>query len=608
MQDTTFALDLPTLRARYLDGSLQPAAVMAALLQKAAGFSDHNIWTRLFSVDEVAAYLQALEGKDPKTLPLYGIPFAIKDNIDLAGVPTTAACPAFAYTPARSAFVVEILLASGAIPLGKTNLDQFATGLVGTRSPYGACRNALNPDYVSGGSSAGSAVAVALGLVSFALGTDTAGSGRVPAMLNNIYGLKPSKGLLSTRGVVPACRSLDCTTLFAMTAADLHTLFSLTARADEEDDYSRRNPYANGPRQWGQPKRPPRIAVPLAANLEFFGQTDAAQCFSAAVDSWRALGATIVECDISPLLAAAKLLYAGPWVAERHAAVGDFIARHPNDVHPVVAGIINGAEGKTAVDAFRAEYQMQHYRSACSKLLADVDFLLTPTAPGAWRIDEVLADPVQLNSRMGYYTNYMNLLDLCGIAVPAGSLRSGVGFGVTLIAPALRDQSLLSYAHQWQQSRNAAVGAEGSVPTLPTAATVDVSTEVAVAVCGAHLAGMPLNWQLRERGGRLLYAGHSSANYKLYALAGGPVARPGMVRDTDNGSAIEIEVWNLPRSEFGDFVANIPPPLGIGKIETASGEWVCGFICEDHGISGATDITHFGGWRAYRQSLATGTA
>ena len=606
MTPVALPLDLPTLRAAYLARTLTPAAVIAQLLETAANYADYRVWTRLLTADEIAPYLQALEGKDPASLPLYGVPFAIKDNIDLAGIPTTAACPAYAYTPERSARVVELLLASGAIPLGKTNLDQFATGLVGTRSPdpWGPCRNALNPDYISGGSSSGSAVAVALGLVSFSLGTDTAGSGRVPAMLNNIYGLKASKGLLSTRGVVPACRSLDCTTLLAQSAADLHTLFNICAQTDAEDDYSRSNPYANQRRQWGTPKRPPRIAVPMAHNLQFFGQHDAAECFSDALQYWQQLGATLVERDITPLLEAAQLLYAGPWVAERFAAVGEFIEQRPADVNPVVAGIINGARGKTAVDAFRAEYHMQHCRNAARSVLSDVDFLLTPTAPGAWTIADVLADPVTLNSRMGYYTNYLNLLDMCGIAVPAGKLQSGVGFGVTLIAAAFEDQKLLSYAHQWQQARQLPVGI-GMTPPLPTAAAVNVDNTIAVAVCGAHLSGMALNWQLTERGGKLLYAGHSSAKYCLYALAGGPIARPGMVRDASNGTAIEIEVWSVPRSEFGDFVANIPQPLGIGKVETSTGEWVCGFICEDYGLEGATDITHFGGWRGYMKSKAT---
>ncbi len=604
MTSPSFPLDLPSLRAAYMAGTLSPATVVKSLLAKAQRYRSHNIWIHLMSEAEIQPYLQALAGKDPATLPLYGVPFAIKDNIDLAGIATTAACEAFAYTPSRSAFVVEQLLAAGAIPIGKTNLDQFATGLVGTRSPapWGPCRNALNPDYISGGSSSGSAVAVALGLVSFSLGTDTAGSGRVPAMLNNIYGLKPSRGLFSTRGVVPACRSLDCPTVFGLSAADLQAVFTVAAKPDSEDCYSRANPYANSRRHWGAPRKPPRIAIPSAANLEFFGDHQAEQLFAAAVQRWREHGATIVDTDISALLAAAKLLYAGPWVAERYAGIKDFIEQKPQQMHPVVHGIISGATQFSAVQTYHAEYQMQAYRKAAQALLADVDFLMTPTAPTAYTIDAVLNDPVTLNSRMGYYTNYLNLLDLSGIAVPAGLLASGVGFGVTLIAPAFRDQLLLSHAHQWQLLRASAVGAEGFIPALPTVPVLDHNTRVAVAVCGAHLQHMPLNWQLTERGGTLLYAGKSSAHYRLYALAGPGIARPGLVRDTSNGAAIEIEVWSLPRSEFGDFVANIPAPLGIGKMETENGEWVCGFICEPCGIADAADITHFGGWRAYMQS------
>jgi allophanate hydrolase len=607
MSAPSIPLDLPSLRAAYLSRSLSPSTVVYSLLVKAQQLhSPHNlytIWTHLLSAAELEPYLQALADKDPATLPLYGIPFAIKDNIDLASIPTTAACPAFAYTPTRSAKIVELLIQAGAIPLGKTNMDQFATGLVGTRSPapWGPCRNALNPDYISGGSSSGSAVAVALGLVSFALGTDTAGSGRVPAMLNNIYGLKPSRGLLSMRGVLPACRSLDCPSLFALSANDLQQLFTVTAQADVEDVYSRSNPYANSARKWGLPKRKPRIAVPTAANLQFFGQHDAAQRFAAAVEQWREFDATLIECDIAPLLAAAQLLYAGPWVAERYAAIAAFIEQQPEQIHPVVRTIIEGARSKTAIDAFVAEYQMQAYRQAAQRLLADVDFLLTPTAPGVWSIAELLNDPVTLNSQMGYYTNYLNLLDLCGIAVPAGLLDCGVGFGVTMIAPALREQVLLGYAHQWQLLRNNVVGAGISV-TLPAVNANDPSSLVSVAVCGAHLSGMPLNWQLRERGAQLLYAGKTSKHYRLYALAGAGIARPGLVRDAQHGAHIDIEVWSLTRGEFGDFVANIPAPLGIGKLETEHGEWVCGFICEPCGIAGATEITQQGGWRQYMQS------
>ncbi|MES2606839.1 MAG: allophanate hydrolase, partial [Pseudomonadota bacterium] len=464
--ETVIPLDLHSLRAAYLAGTLHPMGVIQSLLQKAQQYSSHNIWTHLMTEAEFLPYLQALAGKDPTTLPLYGIPFAIKDNIDLAGIPTTAACPGFAFTPPRSAFVVEQLLKAGAIPLGKTNLDQFATGLVGTRSPepWGPCRNALNPEYISGGSSSGSAVAVALGLVSFSLGTDTAGSGRVPAMLNNIFGLKPSRGLFSTRGVLPACRSLDCPTVFGLSAVDLHTVFTVAAKSDNEDSYSRPNPYSNSARQWGLPKRPPRIAIPFAENLEFFGQADAANCYVAAIEQWRAAGATVIERDISPLLAAAKLLYAGPWVAERYVAIADFIDEKPEQVHPVVRGIIAAGKDKTAAQTFKAEYRMQEYRKAAQTLLQDVDFLLTPTAPGVWTVNEVLNDPVTLNSRMGYYTNYMNLLDLSGIAVPAGFLNSGVGFGVTMIAPAFRDQMLLDYAYQWQVLRDAPVGKDIKVP------------------------------------------------------------------------------------------------------------------------------------------------
>ncbi len=602
-----FVPHIEAVAGLYRDGTCSVRELVSHLMEKAERYTDHNIWIRRLPLAELEPYLQRLELSTPDELPLYGVPFAIKDNIDLEGVDTTAACPEFAYHPEQSAFIVQRLVDAGAIPLGKTNMDQFATGLVGTRSPapWGPCKNAFDPAVISGGSSAGSAVAVALGLVSFSLGTDTAGSGRVPAMLNNIFGLKPSRGLLSMSGIVPACRTLDCPSIFALCTADTQRVFSIAAAQDEHDAFSTTNPFSNTGRFFGETKHKPVIGVPEQDQLEFFGEQSAAGLFDEAVQTWKALGAEIVEVDFEPLLKAAKLLYDGPWVAERYAALESILKSQPEAVHDVVRGIVESARGKNAVDAFKAEYELQEYRAVAERLFEQVDFLLSPTAPRSYLIDELLEKPVELNSNMGYYTNYMNLLDLCGLALPAGFMANGIPFGVTLIAPRCRETALLSHAMSWEKQRELPMGASSKVyHSNPAPAAVPVGRQIQVAVCGAHLKGMPLNWQLAERGAQLVSETETSENYRFYALKGGPVKRPGLVRDEENGCRIKVEVWSLPAQEFGSFVAAIPYPLGIGKLELATGEWVSGFICEGLGIEGAEDISAMGSWRTYIRSLA----
>lgn len=602
-----FAPHFEAVRTLYSDGSCTVRELVAYLMQRAEQFNDRNIWIRRLSLIELEPYFQRLEAVTPESLPLYGIPFAIKDNIDLENVETTAACPDFAYVPDKSAFVVQRLIDAGAIPLGKTNMDQFATGLVGTRSPepWGPCKNAFDPSVISGGSSAGSAVAVALGLASFSLGTDTAGSGRVPAMLNNIFGLKPSRGLHSMSGIVPACRTLDCPSIFALCAADAQNVFSITAVRDTADAFSRANPFSNSARFFGDTKQNPVIGVPRSEQLEFFGDASAAELFDSAVQNWKALGAEVVEIDFEPFQKAARLLYDGPWVAERYAALESVLREQPDAVHEVVRGIVESAKGKTAVDAFRAEYELQEYRATVKRLFERVDFLLSPTAPRSYLIDDVLNNPVELNSNLGYYTNSMNLLDLCGIALPAGFMSNGIPFGVTLAAPHFRETALLNQALRWERNQALPMGAlkeryhcDASRPA------VSDGQRIQVAVCGAHLKGMPLNWQLADRGAELVAETQTSENYRFYALKGGSVKRPGLVRDERDGCRINVEVWSLPAGEFGSFVAAIPYPLGIGKLELDSGEWVSGFICEGLGIEGADDISALGSWRTYIDSLS----
>ncbi|MGB5261422.1 MAG: allophanate hydrolase [Gammaproteobacteria bacterium] len=586
-------LSIDFLLNSYRAGSQTPAEVLADIRSRASTLSDENIWIHLLSEAETAPYLAALAQHTPAELPLYGIPFAIKDNIDLAGIPTTAGCPDYAYVPEHSASVVERLLLAGALPVGKSNLDQFATGLTGTRSPWGATRNSFNPEYISGGSSSGSAVAVARGLCSFALGTDTAGSGRVPAAFNNLVGIKPTRGLLSTRGVVPACRSLDCVTLLTLDCRDAATILSLVTATDPDDPYTRRA------RPGPAPAECFRFGLPEEGQLEFFGNTGAEQLFRKTVEQLISLGGEAVIIDFQPFLDAARLLYEGPWVAERYAAIETFIEAQPEALLPVTHSIIAPGKDISAVLAFRAGYKLQALKQQADCILNTVDFVLTPTAGSIYTIDAVNNDPVTLNSRLGYYTNFMNLLDYAAVAVPAGFHDSGLPFGVTLFAPAFHDTALSCYAARLHHAGNLPRGATGRFGTPLWQPDNDNTDRVTLVVCGAHMQGLPLNHQLTERGGRLLQATRTSPCYRLYALAGGPPFRPGLVRDTDKGAAIEVEVWELPVTELGSFMTGVPSPLGIGTLELEDGTWHKGFICEPCAIATARDITPFGGWRAF---------
>ena len=586
-------LDIVSLRLNYLDAKLNPLDVMKNIVER-IGNDTHCVWIYRLPLDEIQKYVSALQGKDPATLPLYGVPFAIKDNIDLAGAPTTAGCPEFAYQPQHHATVVQRLIDAGAIPIGKTNLDQFATGLNGTRSPHGACRNSIDPEYISGGSSAGSAVAVALGQASFSLGTDTAGSGRVPASFNDLVGVKPTRGWISNRGVVPACRSLDCVSIFALNTDDAASVLSVAAGSDDQDIYSR--PMAAYGFDFGSAATF-RFGVPRTGQLQFFGNKEAAALFARSCDALRAIGGTSVEIDFSPFLQAARLLYEGPWVAERYAAISEFFDARPEVINPVVREIIGGAKKFSAADAFTGMYQLEALRKETSPVWDKIDCMVTPTAGTIYRIDEMLADPIRLNANLGYYTNFMNLLDYAAIAIPAGFQDNGLPFGITLVAQAHQDVPLLHLAERLN-SGAAAV----------SAVNMEKSPEgrVRVAVCGAHLDGLPLNHQLTSRGAHLVVRTHSSADYQLYALPGGPPYRPGMVRVTkgETGSAIEVEVWEMAAREFGSFVAGIPAPLGIGTLTLADGSQVLGFICEQYAVNDAEDITRFGGWHSYLQQKA----
>jgi allophanate hydrolase len=602
MTMNTLSLDLATLRAAYAAGSLTPLQLAEEIIARTAT-DPHNVWIQRLSDEAIRNYAQALMGKDPATLPLYGIPFAIKDNIDLADVPTTAACREYAYTPAQSAFVVQQLINAGAIPVGKTNLDQFATGLNGTRSPYGACRNSFNPDYISGGSSSGSAVAVAQGYASFSLGTDTAGSGRVPAAFNNLVGHKPSLDWISSTGLVPACRSLDTISVFALTAEDAETVMTVAAAYDATDDFARK---AEGHGFDFGKAATFKVGVPKAEQLQFFGNTDAQRLFGEAVQRLQALGGEIVEVDLQPFLDTAKLLYEGPWVAERYAAIREFFDAQPTAPLPVIQTIVGGAKKWSAADAYAYGYKLKAAKRLCDGVWSSMDCIVTPTAGTIYTVAEMEADPIQRNSNLGYYTNFMNLLNYAATAIPAGfhegGKMNGLPFGITVFAPAHQDGPLLHLAARLQKALGSPLGAtHHPQPTVtnPAVHRSLPSGQVQVAVCGAHLSGLPLNGQLTSRGGRLVRTVLSAPEYKFYALPGGPPFRPGMVRVATGGGAIEMEIWELPAKEFGSFVAGIPAPLGIGTVKLEDGGSVLGFVCEAVAAEGATDITELGGWRRY---------
>jgi len=587
-------LSISALHDLYRQGALTPRALLGQLRLRIGAHAAHNVWICVLDDAALRPLLARLDGHSPDTLPLYGIPFAIKDNIDLAGTPTTAACKGLQRLPQHSATIVQRLVEAGAIPLGKTNMDQFATGLVGTRSPFGATRNAFDPTLISGGSSAGSAVALALGEVSFALGTDTAGSGRVPAAFNNLIGIKPTRGRWSCHGIVPACRSLDCPSLFVLDPVDAARIGAVIDGVDAADPYSR------GGLARSIDLKHLRIAVPAPAQRRFFGTPGYAEAFEQVLEDWRALGAVINEIDFSAFTETAALLYEGPWVSERWLAARECLEAAPDSVLPVIRDIIGSADARRAEEYFRAEYRLMELRVAVRRALSGSDVLLSPTAGAHFSISEVEAEPIARNSELGHYTNFMNLLDMCAVAVPSGFTDAGLPFGTTLAAPAFHDESLLAVAQQWLDAQPRLIGACGHRlrrgPALPSPGRIEV------AVCGAHLDGMALNHQLRSRDAFLVESCLSAPCYCLYVLPGAAPKRPALVRSQD-GRAIGMEIWSVPEDRFGSFVAGIPAPLGIGKVELADGRRVAGFICEHGGIDGAEDISAFGGWRAYMDSL-----
>jgi allophanate hydrolase len=575
---TAVHFDIRSLHRAYTEG-LTPAEMIVTAFDRIAAADDPGIFIHLADRAKLIAEAEALGSFDPVARPLWGVPCAVKDNIDVAGMPTTAGCPAYAYVPGKDATVVALLKAAGALVVGKTNLDQFATGLVGVRTPYPIPKNAIDPRLVPGGSSSGSAVATAHGAVSFALGTDTAGSGRVPAGLNNIVGLKPTVGALSATGVVPACRTLDCVSIFALTVDDAYAVFSTVAKPDAADPFSKSVPVAP------LGSRPPAltVGVPAKPDRKFFGDTAMEAGFDATLETLASLGCKLVELPFEDFYATANLLYEGAWVAERYAAIADFMETHEASMHPVTRHIIGGARKLSAADAFKGIYALQALKAKLAPVVASVDLICVPTAPTHYTVEQVLADPIATNSRLGTYTNFVNLLDLCGIAVPAGMRSDGRPMSVTLLAAAGKEGLAAALA----RDLHAATG-------LPHDGAIEL------VVIGAHLSGMPLNGQLKELGARFCRAAKTAPAYRLYALARQPVPKPGLLRVENGGGAeIDVEIWRLSADAFGRFVAAIPPPLGIGTIELQDGTAPKGFLVEHAGLAGATDISAYGGWRQY---------
>lgn len=591
--------DLASLHKSYATG-ITVQQIVAESLRRIAGVNDPGIFIYQLTEAELAQQIAALGEFDLAAKPLWGIPFVIKDNIDAAGIDTTAACPDYAYRPEQDAFVLALLKKAGAILIGKTNLDQFATGLVGVRTPYPAPKNALDPEIVPGGSSSGSATAVAHGLVCFSLGTDTAGSGRVPAALNSIVGLKPTLGTLSLSGVVPACKTLDTVSIFALNVEDAYRVFSVVSQYDSADAYAKKIATLAL-----QPVPATfKVGIPSKQSIQFFDDEIQSASFDDSVNLLAQSGAEIIELDFTVLYQIAELLYQGAWVAERYTVIENLLKTSPDSIHPTTLQVIQKAQHISSADVFRDLYQLQKLKAQVLPLLQELDMLCVPSIPRFYSVSDLQADPVGPNSRFGTYTNFVNLLDLCGIAVPVNKRSDGRPGSVTLLATAGKDAAIAAVAIQLQYNSNASVGATDWA--LPERNKLQASLnkgEMILAAVGAHMSGLPLNRELTERGGRLLRADKTADNYRLYSLPGGPPFRPGLIQQT-SGCSIDVELWILPESQLGSFIQGVPKPLVIGTLTLSNGEQVKSFLCESIGLEGAQDITHYGGWRAFLESTS----
>lgn len=604
-------LDIAALAAGYHDRSHTVMDVVDEVLARINGAGDDHVWISRTPEPLLRARARELQGVldsgyDTPLSPVFGVPFAVKDAIDVAGLFTTVACPAFSYDPPRSATIVERLLKAGAICVGKTNLDQFASGLVGVRSPYGISRNPFNDKFIPGGSSSGSAVAVSSGLVSFSLGTDAAGSGRVPAALTNIVGLKPTRGLVSTDGCVPACRSIDCPSIFASSVGEAWQVLNVVAGFDEQHPYSREDYRLRPTFEVGGRFR---FGVPAPADSELFfdGDPEAERLFWEAVAALESLNGIRVNVDFAPFRETAALLYEGPWIADRMAPLESFLNEHSADVLPVTRNILEGGKNYSAVQAFTGLHELQVLKRAANRALRSVDAMLVPTTPTTYTIDEVLAEPYELNRRLGYYTNFVNLLDLSALAVPNGFRKDGLPMGVTFIAPAFHDATLAVLGQEFHKARGGTAGAMNRAISEISifGHHTDAPSPINLAVVGAHLSGEVMNSQLLTLGATLVRRIRTAPQYRLIALRDVDPPRPGLVRvGTKNGAAIEAEVWSIPADRWGRLIAQIPSPLTIGTVALEDGTSMKGFLCEQYAANGGDDITRYGGWREYASHLS----
>ncbi len=613
MAELPLKLSAGWLRDQYRSGVLTPEAVIREIIRRSQQDQELNIWIEPPDYGRIQPYLEAISHLDREKYPLWGIPFAVKDNIDVQGFPTTAACPQFSYIPDRHSSVVERLVGAGAIPVGKSNLDQFATGLVGTRSPHGAVHNALRPEYISGGSSSGSAVAVARGQAAFSLGTDTAGSGRVPAALNGLVGYKPSLGAWPTLGVVPACASLDCVTVFANSLEDTLLVDRQVRGLDASDPWSR-----SIPRQ--ADRLPARLLLP-AEPLGFYGphEEEYRLAWQAAGDSLKKLGIPVEYVDCTMFFEAASILYDGPWVAERWAGLGEFVENNRASVLPVTEQILSSGKGArhTASSLFQAMHRLQRYKAITRELLQDA-VLVMPTCGGTWTREQVELNPVGTNSDMGRYTNHCNLLDLSAVAVPAGDAAQDLPFGITLFALAdsehllagtagyylgdsgLKDAELAGEVETAETAESGEIAK--TAETADTAITADTASAAAaqqyaiIAVCGLHMRGYPLEKQMTAHGAYFWRETRTAPCYDMIRLQTVP-AKPGLIKKAQGGASIQLELWKMPVQSVGAFAALIPAPLGLGRVELEDGSEVMGFICEGYAETEADNITASGGWR-----------
>ncbi|MFI7022360.1 allophanate hydrolase [Micromonospora sp. NPDC049900] len=594
------------LRSAYREHRLTPAELAETVLEGLAGRAGEPVWISTVSAEELRTRAAALTDTDPQTLPLYGIPFAVKDNIDVAGMVTTAGCPDFGYRAAEDAPVVRRLLDAGALLVGKTNLDQFATGLTGSRSPYGSVESVFGGGLVSGGSSSGSAVAVAAGQVAFALGTDTAGSGRVPAALNGIVGVKPTRGLLSTAGVVPACRSLDCVSVFAVDVAGASEVLHAARAVSIADPWGRALP---AERFTARAPGTLRLGVPRTVDLEFFDDAGQAVRFAAGVHRLRELVGTVRQVPLAPFLAAGDLLYQGPWVAERLAGLDDFLRTHPEAVLPVTRTVLETGRRYDAVDAFRGRHRLRELRAEVDRWWQEMDVLVVPTVGTTFTLDEIAEDPIGRNAVLGRYTQFANLLDLAAVTVPNGFTADGRPASLTLVGPAFSDTTLARLAAAFAEADPATATTSGTVvaPPIRHDGTPPARTEVLIAVVGRHLTGESRNAELTDLGATLAGAARTAPLYRLYRMpTPDGEGLPGLVRvasTAPDGHPIEVELWSLPASAVGGLLAEVPAPLSLGWVRLHDGRDVLGFLCEAYAAGpDAEDISAAGGWRAYRRA------